>query len=158
MGEIFREEITKETNIGKEIEQFLNKGVTVPIEVAINAIKNTIISAPTNNVIIDGYPRDKEQLVEFNNFINNQTEINLLGLIEIKVSENNARKRIMGRKGRDDDNLKIFADRMIYYKKYRSIIVDTYKAQNKYFEINGNQNFYESILSLKNMITNLLTL
>jgi len=127
MGEIFREEVNMKTKTGKKIEIFLNKGITVPIQIAQKAIKNVINNSKNNNIIIDGFPRDEEQLRFFNIFIKNQDTINLKGLIEIKVDKKNAKARILNRKGRTDDNENIFEDRMMYYLKFRNVITETYK-------------------------------
>jgi len=159
MGEIFRKEVDIKTKIGKEIEMFLNKGITVPIGIAIKAIKNVINNSKNNNIIIDGYPRDDEQLKFFNNFIKNQNNINLKALIEIKVDKEIAKKRILNRQGgRNDDNERVFEDRMLYYLKYRNIIVETYKIQKKYYSIDGNRNFENAISQFKNLTINIFNL
>ena len=148
MGEIFRNEVEAKTKAGKEIEIFLNKGITVPINIALEAIKNVVSCSINSNIIIDGYPRDKEQLLSFNRFIKKESNLKMKALIEIKVSKENAKNRILSRKGRADDNEKVFEDRMKYYLEYREIIIEAYKKHNKFFYINGNQDFEKAVNQL----------
>lgn len=61
-GDIFREEIKRDTNLGKKIVDFVNKGELVPDEIVIELLKEEI-SKPSskNGFILDGYPRTIEQ-------------------------------------------------------------------------------------------------
>lgn len=158
MGQIFRNEIASGSEVGKQIKQFLDKGITVPIQTAINALLSAIEYAQNDYVIIDGYPRDNEQLLKFNQLLKEQCNFEFVGLIEIEVSEQTARERILGRNRGEDDKESVFNDRMLYYHKYRDIIVESYEKEGLYFKINGNKEFRQAVSELSNQVTNLFKL
>ena len=61
-GDIFREEIKRNTDLGKKIVDFVNKGELVPDEIVIEILKEEINKPSSKNgFILDGYPRTIEQ-------------------------------------------------------------------------------------------------
>lgn len=61
-GDIFREQIKKETELGKLADSYISKGKLVPNEVTINVVKDRLSwKDAKNGVILDGFPRNIEQ-------------------------------------------------------------------------------------------------
>ena len=61
-GDMFREQIKKETELGKLANSYISKGELVPDEVTINVVKDRLTWDDTKNgVILDGFPRTKPQ-------------------------------------------------------------------------------------------------
>jgi len=61
-GDIFREEIKKGTELGRDVAEFLNKGELVPDEIVIEVLKERIGKPDSKRgFILDGYPRNTEQ-------------------------------------------------------------------------------------------------
>ncbi len=57
-GDIFREAIKQDTDLGKKVAQFLNNGELVPDNITINILKERISKPDSKNgFILDGYPR-----------------------------------------------------------------------------------------------------
>ena len=57
-GDIFREAIKQDTDLGKRVAQFLNKGELVPDKIAIEILRERISEPDSENgFILDGYPR-----------------------------------------------------------------------------------------------------
>lgn len=54
-GELFRNEISKNTELGKELASYINKGNLVPNDLVMSILKNTL--KDTENTILDGFPR-----------------------------------------------------------------------------------------------------
>jgi len=61
-GDIFREEMKRNTVLGRRVADFVNKGVLVPDEITIEILKKRV-SEPNSQkgFILDGYPRTIEQ-------------------------------------------------------------------------------------------------
>ena len=58
MGDIFREIMTKETDFGKKVKQFVEKGSLVPDEIVIKVLRKKLAEIPAGKgIIFDGYPR-----------------------------------------------------------------------------------------------------
>ena len=58
MGDIFREIIKKETEFGKKVKQFVEKGLLVPDEIVFGILRKKLSELSSGKgVIFDGYPR-----------------------------------------------------------------------------------------------------
>jgi len=82
-GDLLRNEISTQSELGKEISSYIDKGNLVP-----NSLINKIFfkHLPKDNFILDGYPRNKEQ-VEFLEKINPPDKIIYLDIQEKVVYE-----------------------------------------------------------------------
>ncbi|OUR70445.1 adenylate kinase, partial [Arcobacter sp. 31_11_sub10_T18] len=86
-GDMFRAEVASGSEIGKIIDGYVSKGNLVPINIVIETIVTAIKNAPTSVVIIDGYPRSGEQMMELDSYLINEDEVELVNVIEVEVSE-----------------------------------------------------------------------
>ena len=61
-GDMFREEIKNETELGKKAQEYMNKGMLDPDEITINMLKGKIKQYKNaNGVVFDGFPRNRNQ-------------------------------------------------------------------------------------------------
>ena len=58
-GDIFRNEIKKQSELGKKANEYMSKGLLVPDEVTIAMVESNI--KELDNVLLDGFPRTPEQ-------------------------------------------------------------------------------------------------
>lgn len=119
-GDMLREEVASGSELGKTIDGFITQGALVPLNIIIDTIIAAIKNAPTDVVLIDGYPRSVEQMHALDEILKNEKEIELVSVIEVHVSEYVAKERILGRASaaevvRSDDSLEVFFDRMKIY-------------------------------------------
>lgn len=61
LGDILREEIGKDSELGREVKSYMEKGVLVPDELISRVISESI---DTQGFILDGYPRNLNQVNE----------------------------------------------------------------------------------------------
>lgn len=121
-GDMLREEVASGSELGQTIDGFISKGALVPLNIIVDTIVSAIKQAPVNNVLIDGYPRSVEQMTALDEIVANEEEIELTSVIEVRVSEQVAKDRILGRAAeakpgeeRSDDSVEVFYDRMKIY-------------------------------------------
>ncbi|WP_455756034.1 adenylate kinase [Sulfurimonas sp.] len=151
-GDMLRAEVASGSDIGKEIEGFISKGLIVPIEIAIKTIVNAIISAPTNTVILDGYPRSLEQMNALEDFLKKEKEIHLTSVIEVHVSEDTARDRVLGRSRGADDNNEVFDNRMKVYLEPLAEIQAFYAAKDILKVISGEGTIEEIVSEMETFV------
>ena len=123
-GDMLRAEVASGSELGKEIDSYISKGQLVQLQIVLNTIINAIKNSDKDIVIIDGFPRSVEQMVEFDKLLQNEDEIELVSVIEARVSEDVAKQRILGRAAeaapgeqRSDDNEEVFYNRMRIYNE-----------------------------------------
>ena len=148
-GDMFRAEVASGSERGKLIDSFISKGDIVPIDIAIETIVGAIKNAPTNVVIIDGYPRSIEQMQSLDTYLDSEKNVNLTNVIEVKVSEKVARDRVLGRARGADDNAKVFNNRMKVYVEPLSEIQEFYSNNNMLKVIDGERTIEEIVRDME---------
>ena len=95
-GDLLREEITKKTELGANIESILSKGVLVSDEIITTLLKNELKKLKPQKFILDGYPRNIAQAETLENIFN-ELNIENYGTIYLSLDEETATKRALGR-------------------------------------------------------------
>lgn len=155
-GDMLRAEVASGSALGVQIESYISKGLIVPIQIAIATITNAIKNAPTNAIIIDGYPRSMEQLNALDTYLQNDSSLELSSVIEVHVSEETARDRVLGRLRGADDNTEVFNNRMQVYTQPLAEIQNFYKEKNIYHVISGEGTINAIVLEMENFINSKL--
>ncbi len=156
-GDMFRAEILSKSQRGKIIDTYVSAGNIVPIDIAIETIIGAIKKAPTPIVVIDGYPRSIEQMVELDNYLVGENEVELVNVIEIEVSQNTAFQRVLGRAVdsdivRADDNEEVFLNRMRVYLEPLKEIQDFYTQKNILKIISGEGTIEQIVSEMDNFV------
>ena len=101
-GDLFRDNIKGETELGLEAKRYLDAGDLVPSSLT-NALVEDRIDADDakNGFILDGYPRSVEQAEALGDMLAARN-LSLDAVIEFRVSEDELLSRLKGR-GREDD-------------------------------------------------------
>lgn len=155
-GDLLRAEVASGSELGKLIDSFISKGNLVPLDVVVNTIISAIKSSDKDYILIDGYPRSEEQMRELDRVLASQNEVSLDGVIEVDVSEEVARERVLGRARGADDNNEVFNNRMKVYTAPIEAIRAFYKDKSLLHVINGERGIDEIVGDMKNLIENLI--
>jgi len=151
-GDMLRAEVARASELGQEIDSYISKGLIVPINIAITTITNAIKSAPTDVVILDGYPRSIEQMDALEDFLQQDSSIVLTNIIEVEVSEATARDRVLGRARGADDNTEVFNNRMKVYIEPLEAIQKFYSEKNILKVISGEGTIEEIVQEMGEFI------
>ncbi|TQR60580.1 adenylate kinase [Campylobacter troglodytis] len=155
-GDLLRDEVASGSELGKLINGFISKGELVPLTVVIDTIVSALKNSATQVVIIDGYPRSVEQMMEFDKVLQKNKEIDLRAVIEVQVSEQVAKDRVLGRSRGDDDNEAVFNNRMRVFTEPLSEIRKFYSEKKVLYTINGERSIEEIVAEMKKLIQKLL--
>ncbi|MBP7769888.1 MAG: adenylate kinase [Aliarcobacter sp.] len=156
-GDMFRAEVLSGSQRGQIIDTFISAGNIVPIDIAIETILTAIKKALTDIVIIDGYPRSVEQMIELDKYLEKEDEVELVNCIEIEVSQETAFQRVLGRAAdadvvRVDDNEKIFLNRMKLFIEPLAEIKTFYMQKNLLKVISGEGTIKEIVEEIDTFI------
>ncbi len=145
-GDMLREEVASGSELGQTIDGFISKGALVPLNIIIDTIISAIKNAPVDNILIDGYPRSVEQMTALDELLKTEDDITLVSTIEVRVSQEVAKDRILGRAAdakpgeeRSDDSIEVFYDRMKIYTDPLAEIQDFYTKKELLTVINGER-------------------
>ena len=139
-GDILRDEIKKDTEIGKKIIDIMNDGKFVSDEIVNNLIKDIVYDPQKKNrLIFDGYPRSLSQAKNLNFLLENSNQE--IGLIFfLNVNKEIIIRRIKKRKieeERSDDDLETIIKRYDTYMKTTKPVLDFYSKNSNFHEIDG---------------------
>ena len=158
-GDMLREEVASGSELGQTIESFISKGALVPLNIIIDTIISAIKNAPVDNILIDGYPRSVEQMTALDELLEKENDIELVSTIEVRVSEDVAKERILGRAAdakpgeeRSDDSIEVFFDRMKIYTDPLAEIQEFYTQKNLLKVIDGERALEPIVEEMENFI------
>ncbi len=160
-GDMLREEVASSSELGQTIDGFISKGALVPLKIIIDTIISAIKNAPVDNILIDGYPRSTEQMTALDELLTTEDEIELISTIEVRVSQEVAKDRILGRAAdakpgeeRSDDSIEVFYDRMKIYTDPLAEIQAFYTKKNLLKVINGERELDTIVVEMESFIKN----
>ena len=160
-GDMLREEIKADTELGKSIKNIIDEGKLVSDDIIITLIRNKLSNIKGKPFILDGFPRTLNQAQNLDTILN-ENNIDNYEAIYLEIDEEVASKRILGRltcscgksyniydetfkpkvEGicdncgaalikRDDDNAESFKVRFQAFLDNNEPIMDYYRAKNK---------------------------
>ncbi|NKQ40466.1 MAG: adenylate kinase [Sulfurovum sp.] len=155
-GDMLRAEVASGSELGQTIESYISKGTLVPLDIIVNTIMAAIKNAPVDTILIDGYPRSIEQMTAFDKIEAKEDSVTLVSVIEVRVSEDVAKERILGRAAeaspgeeRSDDKIEVFYDRMKIYTDPLSGIQKFYTNKDLLHVINGERTLEEVVTDME---------
>lgn len=140
-GDLLRYEINRQTPLGKEAQNFMDKGHLVPDEVVIGMISSALDDNPdAKGFLFDGFPRTSAQAEALDNLLKLKNAP-IAAMLALDVTEEELIKRLLKRgetSGRSDDNNEnVIRARIVEYHNKTAIVADYYKQFNKVVMIKG---------------------
>lgn len=103
-GAIFRENISKGTELGAKAKEYIDRGDLVPDEITIPMILDRLKQDDCKNGwLLDGFPRNKNQAIKLDDALK-AAAMDLDVVIEVLLDRQIAKNRIMGRRLCANDN------------------------------------------------------
>ena len=145
-GDMLRDEIAKNSIIGKEITDNMNEGKFVNDEIVNNLIKNILFDPKKKGkLIFDGYPRSLSQAKNLDLLLESSNQ-KIDFIFFLNVNKDTIVKRIEKRKileKRSDDDLKTILKRYDTYMETTRPVLDFYSKNSNFHEIDGTQEITE---------------
>tara|TARA_B100000900_G_scaffold310121_1_gene268874 strand:+ start:359 stop:910 length:552 start_codon:yes stop_codon:yes gene_type:complete len=139
-GDILRNEIYKNSKIGKDITNDMSNGKFVSDEIVNKLIKDIIFDdQKKNRLIFDGYPRSLSQAKNLDLFLDNSNQkIDLIFFLnvnkEVIIERIEKRKNL---ENRSDDDLNTILKRYDTYMETTKPVLEYYSKNPNFHEIDG---------------------
>jgi len=168
-GDLFRENIRNQTELGLQAKAFVDKGSLVPDELTVRMLLDRLDRPDTQKgVLLDGFPRTVDQARALDEALKERGQA-VDKVLYINVGEEEVVRRLAGRwtcrqcgavyhqvfsppkqQGkcdqcggelyqRDDDKPETVRNRLGVYSQQTAPLIDYYKGQGKLLEVNGEQ-------------------
>ena len=145
-GDILREEIKKDTEIGKKIINNMNEGKFVSDEIVNSLLKTYIFDLnKKQKLIFDGYPRSLSQAKNLDLLLNDSNQ-KIDHIFFLNVNKETIVERIKKRKvleKRTDDDLVTILKRYDTYIDTTKPVLDYYSKNSNFHEIDGTMEIDE---------------
>jgi len=176
-GDILRENLKKETDIGKKAKKYVESGELVPDEIVMEMIEKELCkSIYDNGFIMDGFPRTIKQAEMFDRLVDGDNDIKV---IYLKADDDFLVKRLSLRRvcencgkiyhlvnlppakegvcdtcggkliQRVDDREDVVRNRLEVYKKLTAPLIEYYKGKNILFMVNGEGKLENTLSEIK---------
>ncbi len=168
-GDLFRENIRNQTELGMQAKAYVDKGALVPDELTIRMLLDRLDRPDTQKgVLLDGFPRTVEQARALDEALKQRGQA-VDKVLYINVGEEEVVRRLAGRwtcrncgavyhqvfsppkqtgkcdqcggelYQRDDDKPETVRNRLTVFNQQTAPLIDYYKGQGKLLEVNGEQ-------------------
>lgn len=141
-GDLFRENLKNNTELGQLARTYMDKGELVPDEVTVAMVRDRLFQPDCKGgAILDGFPRTLAQAGALDLLLEEfAAKIALVPFIH--VNQDVLVERLMKRaeiEGRADDNEETIRTRMEVYHSETAPLLDYYKEKGLLVKINGEQ-------------------
>jgi adenylate kinase len=166
-GDILRQSVKDQTELGKKAQEIMNRGDLVPDDIMIGIIQERLHKPDCSvGFILDGYPRTVNQAIALDKLLNEMNIVDVT-VINISADDDELVKRIGNRRAckncgqifmlkdiegknscpncneensfylRDDDKEEVVRNRLNVFRQNTEPVLDYYNKQSKVISIEG---------------------
>ncbi|UQN29804.1 adenylate kinase [Brachybacterium kimchii] len=145
-GDIFRANVSQETELGKLAKSYMDKGEYVPDSVTNDMVRSRLAESDARGgFLLDGYPRTLDQ-VEALDGILEDGEGGVDAVLMLEVDYDAVIQRLVARgaeQGRSDDTEDTIRRRLEVYAEQTTPLVDVYERRGILHRVNGMRSIDE---------------
>ena len=132
VGDLLRENILNNTELGKLASSYVKSGELVPDELIIDLMDSYITNIKNktdiSGIILDGFPRTINQAIALENKIK-QLNVSIKAVINLDIPDQKILNRLASR-GREDDKPELIKNRLNVYRKQTEPLLEFYKKRS----------------------------
>ena len=142
IGDLLRENISNQTDLGKLASKYVSSGELVPDDLIIDLVNSSIVDlqskeSSSKGVILDGFPRTINQATALENKIK-ELNVFIKSVVYLDISDEKILSRLLNR-GRDDDEPELIRNRLDVYRNQTEPLLVFYDERKLLNSINGDQ-------------------
>ena len=135
-GDLLRKYVKDKKEGYEEIENQMKEGKLISSATLMKVLKEYILNEENKKILVDGYPRNQENIDEWEKQMKDLVVVK--GALYIEVSNDEMKKRLLGRnEGRADDNEETIGKRLETFEKETKPIVEYFERQKNLIKIDG---------------------
>jgi adenylate kinase len=139
-GDIFRANVSQETELGIEAKRYMDAGDYVPDSVTNAMVRDRIAQADAKaGFLLDGYPRTVAQVEELDAMLREQ-DAQLDAVLVLTVDRDEVVQRLLKRaelEGRADDSEEVIRRRQEVYAEQTAPLIEVYAERGLLTEVDG---------------------
>jgi adenylate kinase len=139
-GDIFRENVKNETDLGKQAKAFMDRGEYVPDSLTNDLVRDRLSwDDAKEGFLLDGYPRTSDQVEELDRILASDGE-SLSAVVQIIADTDEVVRRLLNRaieQGRTDDTEDVIRHRLDVYAEQTAPLIEVFSNRQLVVEVDG---------------------
>lgn len=139
-GDIFRENVANETELGQSAKRYMDAGRYVPDEVTNAMVRSRLAEPDAAAFVLDGYPRTADQVEELDDILDSLgAKLDAVVLLTVPDREELVARMVKRAEtsGRADDTEEVIRRRQDVYEAETAALVPIYRERGILHEIDG---------------------
>lgn len=144
-GDILRDHVARDTELGRQVKPILEAGQLVPDEILIALIRDRLAGMEPVRVIFDGFPRTQAQAEALDLLLEELgAPVSAVPLLEVpdqllidRIVERGRQAIARGEKPRSDDNEETARKRQQVYREQTQPLIDHYQKRGHLYTVDG---------------------
>jgi adenylate kinase len=141
-GDLLREHVANQTDIGRTAQDYMARGDLVPDSVVLTMLRKPVTeAAASGGYVLDGFPRTVEQ-AEAAYPIASELGVAVQVAVHLAVDPKLLVERLVARgrdRGRSDDTPEVIQHRIDVYEERTRPLLDYYANRERLVEVNGDR-------------------
>ena len=139
-GDIFRQNVADETELGREAKKFMDAGQYVPDEITNKMVRARLAEPDAEAFVLDGYPRTADQVAELDDILGS-LGAKLDAVIALVVADREELVQRMIKRaetsGRADDTEEVIRHRQDVYDEETAALLPIYRERGILHQVDG---------------------
>ena len=152
-GDVLRTVVKEKKAPGwQELEADMKEGKLISSQKLISFVKVGIVASTNKKILLDGFPRNKENLDEWNKQMKDVADV--VAVVYFELADEVMKERLLGRnEGRADDNEETIAKRISTFNQETKPVIDAYEKEGKVIKIDASKSVDDVFAEVKQKFT-----
>ena len=152
-GDVLRNVVKEKKAPGwQELETDMKEGKLISSQKLISFVKVGIVASTNKKILLDGFPRNKENLDEWNKQMKDVADV--MAVVYFELADEVMKERLLGRnEGRADDNEETIAKRISTFNQETKPVIDAYEKEGKVIKIDASKSVDDVFAEVKQKFT-----
>ena len=152
-GDVLRTVVKEKKAPGwQELEADMKEGKLISSQKLISFVKVGIVASQNKKILLDGFPRNKENLDEWNKQMKDVADV--VAVVYFELADEVMKERLLGRnEGRADDNEETIAKRISTFNQETKPVIDAYEKEGKVIKIDASKSVDDVFAEVKQKFT-----
>ena len=148
-GDVLRTVVKEKKAPGwQELEADMKEGKLISSQKLISFVKVGIVASQNKKILLDGFPRNKENLDEWNKQMKDVADV--VAVVYFELADEVMKERLLGRnEGRADYNEETIAKRISTFNEETKPVIEAYEREGKVIRIDASKSVDDVFAEVK---------
>jgi len=138
-GDLLRQHVTDGTALGREVQQFVQRGDLVPDSLILDVLRKPVVAASqSGGYVLDGFPRTVEQ-AQIAYAVAKDLGVEAQVAVHLDVPREELVRRLLARGRGTDDTEDVIAHRLEVYQEHTVPMLDYYAQREELVTVDGGR-------------------